>query len=134
MAEIAAILAATIRSRPDRVRELAARMPSAEDYAPDELEQLLHGFERMLLEELEGGGGPTRQLYLETAVPAVVSRGRTAAQIAEGTIRFGILLTVEIVAELAPEDRGAGAERLAAFFAEFGHDAVATAVAEGGSG
>jgi len=127
--DVAAHLAETIRARPERLTTLAQRVPEA-DYAPDELEQLLRGFEQMLLEDLDGQGHTARDLYLETAIPAVVASGRTPAMLASGITRFGILLSSDIAADLDRERRAEGIAWLADFFARFCSDVTETAVRE----
>ena len=74
-------------------RAVALRPAGAPEYDRDTIEQLIHGFEQLMLEALDDTGNDTRRLFLETAVPAVVAAGETPATIARGIATFASLLT-----------------------------------------
>ena len=104
---------------------------AAASLGDDDLNQLLNGFEALMLEALEERGDETRRLFLETAVPALVAGGQTPASLVHGAAAFSVLLATEIVPLVSEEHRGETAGWLAGFLGAYCRDLVeAATVAE----
>lgn len=113
-------------------RDLAAEQPAAAaDVDWDQVDQIMRGFETVILEALRDGTDTSRQLLLETAVPALVQGGATAAALAGSSTRFGVLLT-DVLVDLPEELAAEGRRWLAAFFDGYVQDVVRAAAAAGG--
>ena len=88
-------------------------------YSDEELHQLLNGFEAMVVEALEGRGTQTRDLFVETAIPAVLAAGESPSGLVHNTVGFAILLTTHLLDSLPPEHRTEAGDWLAHFFADY---------------
>jgi hypothetical protein len=79
-------------------------------------DQFLHAFVALLREGLEGGG-EQRELVMETAVPALISSGRTSVvELVAGHVGFFMALSQRLLAEVGEdvrEDAGAWMTRYA---------------------
>lgn len=93
-----------------------------------DLEQLLHGFERLLVEALEQRGREVRSIFIETAVPAVVAQGQTPPELASAATAFGVMLSTHLVLQLPEDQRAAGLLWFADFFGDYVGDLVAAAL------
>lgn len=84
----------------------------------EQLVQLVHAVRAMLLEALEGGD-ETRRLVIETAIPAYVEAGDTAATIGGAITRFAVLVAEHIGSRVEPDLRTAAVAWLASFYARY---------------
>lgn len=116
---------------PSLLRGVAARTLAltgrADDYAEDELEQLVHAFGGAIREALAGTGTEARDLLLQTGIPAVVARGQTAAQLARSGAAFGALFTATVAERLDADAREGAVATLATFFGDWARDVVEAA-------
>lgn len=120
MEPFATELATIVRRDHDELLEVAMRVVGripemAGKYSELEIGQLLNGLEAMLIEALEETGDATQTLFLETAIPALVAGGETAASISRSTVTFAILVANELASRLSSAQEEALAW-LASFF------------------
>ncbi len=103
-------------------------------YSREELEQLIRGFEALLLEELFQRGRETRELFMETAIPGLVGDGQRVASLTHASTTFSLLVAVEVLDEIGPEHRPGATVWLADFFGGYVSEvaAVATVAVEAG--
>lgn len=119
MQAFAAHLAERVRTGHADLMRLARRRvdEAGMPLTDEELEQLVHGFEQLLLEALEEAGTATRDFFVETAIPAIVASGRATPDAMTGTITaWAVVLSVSLVGSLPEEEREAGTTWLSRFF------------------
>lgn len=140
MEPFARILADAVTARPPTLLAAAERVvamtPSMgpERYSREQLEQLLNGFSALLEEALEEAGSDTYELFIETAIPAVVADGQTTRSLVHASAAFGTLLSMHLVDAVPPEHREAARSWLSMFFGRYVSDVyVAAARAEAGA-
>ena len=130
MEPFAAALAQTIRSGHEEIMDLARIRARQTGVALDDhdLEQLMNGFESLLLEALEERGTEARDLFIETTVPGVIAAGlRTPDQLAGGTAAWGVLLSTALLSRLPDDQRQPAAVWLAGFFGDYAEAAARAA-------
>lgn len=98
-------------------------------YGDEDIAQILRAFGGLAIESLRGGDGSTREIFLTSAIPAVVAEGETPATLARSATLFGIVMSSEIGGSLEGEDKRAATAWLARFFGEYARDAVDAAMA-----
>jgi hypothetical protein len=94
-------------------------------YGDEDLRRVLAGFETLLIEALEGRS-EAMELFLETAIPALVANGRRVPDLMHTVATFSVLFSFQLNG-LLPEPLRAQASRFLATF--FGHYAERVAVA-----
>ena len=122
MQPYAPALAKTVRSGHDEIMRLARLRVADLGIALDEpeLEQLIHGFETLLLEALEGRGTDTRDFFLETAIPGVIQAGlQTRDEVVGGVAAWAVLLSTSLVERLPEESREPATLWLSRFFGDY---------------
>lgn len=112
------------------LRESAAR--ALEEYpdvgvGDDDLEQVLRAFQSLMLEELDGGG-ETRALFMETAIPAFLADGIPAASLIGAATHVAVDVTPRLMAAVPPEDADRAREWLACFWSAYLKDVAAAAI------
>lgn len=103
-------------------------------YSRDQLEQLLNGFCALLREALEESGNDTYEIFMETAVPAMVADGQTTGSLVQGSAAFATLLSMHLDEAVPAEHREGARSWLSRFFGRYVADvysAAAQAEAEG---
>ena len=123
----------TFSDRP-RMLELTKRVVAdvpaigADRYSDEELDQLLNAFEALVTEAVTGAGTSTRELVLETAIPAIVADGLEPWTLACSNTTFAIFLTGMVLEEIPPEQRVDALSWLASFWGSYTGDVVRTAM------
>lgn len=105
-----------------RAREVLTAAGAQLDWTDDDLRQILTGFAAMVREAAEGTGNSTRELFLDTAVPAAVAQGETPEHLLEMTVTWGVLIATELTAEVPADEREAALAWLAGFFGRYARD------------
>lgn len=100
----------------------------AETVGDDDLRQLLRGFAQMLDEALSESGSETREFFLGTAIPGLVSAGQEPLTLVRSAATFVVLLSTAAIEGLEGGDREAAAGWLADFFGEYVRDVAAVAI------
>ena len=119
----AAALADAFATRRDlllaRARQVLDAAGSSAKWTDEDLGQLLNAFTAMVREALERGESQTRELLLETAIPAAIAQGETSASLVKANVMFATLIATEVVADLPEDQREDALVWLAGFFGEY---------------
>ncbi len=121
----AALLAAMTEGRVDLAalgERLATHLgtPEEQDEAvTTEQRQFLNGLETLVLEGLRGEGRTTRDFVFDTAIPILVSEGRTTVDLVEGHTTLFVALGHELASAVPDDVRPDAAMWLAGFFGDY---------------
>jgi hypothetical protein len=100
--------------------------PGVIQYGEEDLRRVLTGFETLLLEALEGRSA-AMELFLETAIPALVARGRRVPDLMHTVATFSILLSFQVNGLLPEPLRAEAAQFFATFFGTYAERVVVAA-------
>jgi hypothetical protein len=131
MEPLARELKAALRDHRDLLFEVARQAygslsnPGIIRYGDEDLRRIVAGFETLLIEAVEGRS-ESMELFLETAIPALVASGRRLPDLMHTVVTFSVLLSSQLN-ELLPEPVRAQASLFLATF--FGNYAERVAVA-----
>lgn len=99
----------------------------APPYPNRDREQFHNAFTMLMRDALEERGDETRRFVIETAVPAMISSGRTALSLLEGQVAFFTVLSHRLLETTPPELRDGAALWLARYAAAFVRDVTEAA-------
>jgi hypothetical protein len=105
-------------------RGLLAASDRVSTTSDEQLEQLVRAGEAMLLEALEGRD-ETRRFVIETAVPAYVAAGESAATIASSSVTSAVLVSSLLAGKVSEANREAALSWLAAYYGSHLADVLA---------
>jgi hypothetical protein len=92
--------------------------PGVIRYGDEDLRRVLAGFETLLLETLEGRS-ESMELFVETAIPALVANGRRVPDLMHTVATFSVLLSFQVTALLPEPVRTQAIQFFATFFGNY---------------
>ena len=100
--------------------------PGVIRYGDEDLRRLLAGFEKLLLEAVEGRS-EAMALFIETAIPALVANGRRVPDLMHTVVTFSVLLSSQLNALLPEPCRAPATQFFASFFGSYAERVVVAA-------
>lgn len=118
------------------VTGVAALTPDmAGHYGEEELDQLVRGFGSVLQEALAGDSRDRLELFVGSAIPALMADGRTRDSLMRGVASVAVIVSTSLVRETPIEQKDEAVAWLAGFFGEYAYAVSAEAArVEGGDG
>lgn len=110
-------------------RTAMAENPDApEGVTETDLEQLINGFQAVVLEDLEQTAARVRDVFIDDVVSVSVALGQSPGQLARSAAIYGVLLSHVLVERIEPDARDAALRWLARFWGAWSHDVVQRAL------
>lgn len=124
MEPLARELKATLREHRDLLLEAARQTygslsnPGIIRYGDEDVRRILAGFETLLIDAVEGRS-ESMELFIETAIPALVANGRRLPDLMHSVATFSVLLSSQLNGLLPEPVRAEASRFLATFFGDY---------------